>query len=122
MLGLTAVSGILREAFSALKGVGESGRSVGERRAWRTARGVAALLVILSILGLGGFYVLRSNQLSGKVVPSKRDSSNQNPVKQTTMGPGSPAVQGVNGDVTITMDQSSQKQEAPPTNPPHKAR
>jgi len=121
MLGLAAVSGILREAFSALKGVGESARSAEERRAWRTARGVLALLVILSILGLGGFYVLRSNRYSGKVVPSKRDSSSPNAVKQTTTGPGSPAVQGVDGDVTITVDQSPPKQEAPPTDPPHKA-
>jgi hypothetical protein len=39
-----------------------------------------------------------------------------NKVQQSTSGPGSPAVQGVQGDVTITVDQSSG--EAKPKKPP----
>lgn len=40
--------------------------------------------------------------------PAQQQQTNQ-VVRQSTTGPGSPAVQGVQGDVTITVDQSGGK-------------
>lgn len=47
---------------------------------------------------------------NGMAPPPTPHQVNQQ-IQQTTSGPGSPAVQGVQGDVTITVDQSSGKAE-----------
>jgi len=58
-----------------------------------------------------------SLQTSKPPAPTQQQS---NQVQQTTSGQGSPAVQGVQGDVTITVDQSNDKTETqkPPAKTP----
>jgi len=60
-----------------------------------------------------------SAQTGQPAAPAKQQSNLQ--VQQTSTGDGSPDVQGVQGDVTITVDQSKGKTEAqkPPAKKPN---
>jgi hypothetical protein len=70
---------------------------------------VAAVFTLVSCLALAFLRTTRSMpQPAGKNVTAGTTSSQQsNEVHQSTSGPGSPAVQGVQGNVTVVVDQSS---------------
>lgn len=70
--------------------------------------GVAALAggMILAYVKTPRLPVAPPSQTSSAPAPSQQQT---NQVQQTTSGQGSPAVQGVQGNVTITVDQSSGK-------------
>lgn len=93
-----------------------------EERQW-----VARLAAGMAIVTLAGGMVLAYFKTARPAVSPPQSSSapvrpqqQMNQVQQTTTGPGSPAVQGVQGDVTITIDQSSGKTgtKTPPQNKP----
>jgi hypothetical protein len=81
-----------------------------EERQW-----VARLAAGMAIVTLAGGMVLAYLKTARPAVSPQSSSApvlpqqQINQVQQTTTGPGSPAVQGVQGDVTITVDQSSGK-------------
>lgn len=71
-----------------------------ERRWWsRLAASLAAIALVAGLL----LSYFRTSELRNR--PPAQQQTNQ--VHQTTSGQGSPAVQGVQGDVSITIDQSS---------------
>ena len=75
---------------------------------------LAAAMAIGALAGgmlLAYFKIARVRVVASPPSSSAPVSSQQqtNQVQQTTTGQGSPAVQGVQGDVTITVDQSSGK-------------
>ena len=76
-----------------------------DERRW-LARSFAAAAVLTLIAGLGLAYLQ---------VPRAPSSSQQqtNQVQQSTSGPGSPAVQSVQGNVTVNVDQSAAKSDDP---------
>jgi hypothetical protein len=88
-----------------------------EDRRW--LRPMASLMAVLALVGGLTLAYVKSAQSAAPVVtsapvtqapataPQKPAQSQTNQVEQTTTGAGSPAVQGVQGDVTITVDQSS---------------
>jgi hypothetical protein len=79
----------------------------------------AALVALIGGLGLAYVQVRAAAAASSQPQPSIAPAvAPQKPttVIQETSGPGSPAVQGVQGDVNITVDQSSP--DAPKTKPP----
>jgi len=59
-----------------------------------------------------------SVQTNKPAVPSQQQTNQQ--VQQTSTGAGSPNVQGVQGDVTITVDQSTGKTSTETKKPPEK--
>jgi hypothetical protein len=75
----------------------------------------------LAIISVSGGLVLAYVQISKPSTPIPQIGvapiqQQQNQVQQTTTGPGSPAVQGVQGDVTVNVDQSGeQRKERKPT-------
>lgn len=83
-----------------------------EERQW-----VARLAAVMAVVTLAGGMVLAYFKAAHLQAVSPPQSSSApvhsqqqtNQVQQTTTGPGSPAVQGVQGNVTITIDQSSGK-------------
>jgi tetratricopeptide (TPR) repeat protein len=75
-------------------------------------RWVSQAAVTLACAALAGGLILAYIQVPKSPTPSTQTNiapANQqtNQVQQSTAGPGSPAVQGVQGDVTITVDQSN---------------
>ena len=92
-------------------------KSKDERR-WLSPAAVCA-----AVLALGGSLILAYIQ-TAKLAASPRQltqapaQQQTNQVQQTTSGPGSPAVQGVQGDVTITVDQSTGGTKPKKTVPP----
>ena len=86
---------------------------------------VAMLLALVALIGGLSIAYIRvpkvvppPAQTSQQPTPTKQQSNQQ--VQQTSTGAGSPNVQGVQGDVTITVDQSTGKTAAqkPPANKP----
>jgi hypothetical protein len=79
-------------------------------RKWvsRTAVG-AAVFTLVSCLALALLRTTRAVPQPGGKVGSVGTTTLQqtNDVHQSTSGPGSPAIQGVQGNVTVTVDQSS---------------
>jgi hypothetical protein len=76
---------------------------------------VMAAIALLGGLGLAYLQVMKQSTLSASQanrMPAFPQQQN-NQVNQTTTGPGSPTVQDVKGNVTITVDQSSGKIEIP---------
>jgi len=80
-----------------------------------TRRWLPAVAVAMAVITLvGGLYLSYSRVFTppgratqtGMAPPPIQHQANQQ-IQQTTSGPGSPAIQGVQGDVTITVDQSS---------------
>lgn len=75
-------------------------------------RWLSPVAVIVAVMALGGglvlAYVEAPKSLPTPAAQAIRTPAQQqtNNVQQTTSGQGSPAVQGVQGDVTITVDQS----------------
>lgn len=78
-------------------------RKSSERR-WLTP--VAVCLAVAALLGGLTLSYIKSSATRATAAKSQIDKPNGQ-IKQTSTGPGSPNVQGVNGDVTITVDQSS---------------
>ena len=70
---------------------------------------VASGMAILALAGGLTLAFLKSSRPSAASPPPAAAAQpiQKNQVEQTTTGPGSPIVQGVQGDVTITVDQSS---------------
>jgi hypothetical protein len=82
------------------------------RKGLRRIGWVAPVLVSMAVITLIGGLTIAYVQVRSKATPSSQIPSQQqqtNQVQQTTAGPGSPAVQGVQGDVNISVDQSSGK-------------
>ena len=82
----------------------------GDKRRW-----MAPSAIIIGVVALAGglflSYIQISSERPAPVEPSTKiatpSQQQTNQVRQSTTGAGSPAVQGVQGDVTITVDQSS---------------
>jgi hypothetical protein len=78
-------------------------------------RWLSPVAMIVAVMALAGGLVLAYLQTpkpAAPVVKTAAPATQQNTqVQQTTSGPGSPAVQGVQGDVTITVDQSGANPE-----------
>jgi hypothetical protein len=73
---------------------------------------VSALVCLFGGLGLSYKEISRSSNASeqkSRPEPQLRQDTKQ--VQQNTTGAGSPAVQGVQGDVNLTIDQSSGKSQ-----------
>ena len=105
-LGLTGFALFLVFAYLA------RAKRIDERR-WISPIAVAAAVVAL-VGGLLLAYVQTSKPATPVVQAGKPPVSGQqqtNQVQQTTTGQGSPAVQGVQGDLTITVDESTGKTE-----------
>src|SRR5271166_1026245 len=93
-----------------------------DERRWLSPAAVA-----LALLALVGGLLIAYKQLpqpspqpaTTQTQPPAKQQTNSN-VQQTSTGEGSPNVQGVQGDVTITVDQSKGKTEAqkPPAKKP----
>src|SRR5690348_15137298 len=66
---------------------------------------VAAILAVLSVAG--GLYLSARQMSQVAKSPNAAPQQQNTKVQQSTTGAGSPAVQGVQGDVTITVDQSN---------------
>lgn len=85
-----------------------------DKRRW-LSRVAFALAAVALVGGLVIAYVQvpkpvpPSNQSSKPVAPNQQQTNQ--PVQQTSTGEGSPNVQGVQGDVTITVDPSKGKTE-----------
>jgi disulfide bond formation protein DsbB len=87
-------------------------------------RWLGPLAVAMAVLALTGgltlAYLKSTAQAAPKTVSAPAvqpiSKTQTNVVEQTTTGAGSPAVQGVQGDVTISVDQSSGtwKEKSPP--------
>lgn len=78
-----------------------------EERRWLGP--VASAMAVLALAGgLTLAYVKTSRETAQQGAPAGRPNQTQSntSVQQTTTGAGSPVVQGVQGDVTITVDQS----------------
>jgi hypothetical protein len=92
-----------------------------DERRWLSHAAVVSAVAALTG-GLFLAYVQTSKPASELVRPGTGPVQQQtNQVQQSTTGPGSPAVQGVQGDVTITVDQSGEampKKTAPKQPPP----
>ncbi len=96
-----------------------------DERRWISPIAVAAAVVAL-VAGLTLSYIQALHRQltpppavqAGKPPVSGQQQTNQ--VQQTTTGPGSPAVQGVQGNVTITVDQSTGKTKTEIQKPPEK--
>lgn len=96
-----------------------------DERRWISRAAVAA-----AVAGLAGGLIIAYVQSPKPVIPAARSDAAKvqqqtNQVQQNTTGPGSPAVQGVQGDVTITIDQSSgeaKPQKSAPKQPPAKSK
>jgi hypothetical protein len=96
-----------------------------DERRWISRAAVAA-----AVVGLAGGLIIAYAQILKPTIPSVRSAAppvqqQTNQVQQSTTGPGSPAVQGVQGDVTITVDQSSgeaKPQKSAPKQPPAKSK
>jgi hypothetical protein len=73
-------------------------------------RWLSPVAVAVAALALAGGLILAYVQVPRPAAPvtpiTKAPSQQTNQVQQSTTGAGSPAVQGVQGDVTITVDQS----------------
>ena len=90
----------------------------GEERRW-----LAPLAMGMAFLALAGgltlAYVKASHEASAAPTampaPHPAPTTQVNQVEQKTSGPGSPAVQGVQGDVTINVDQSAGTWKDKPT-------
>jgi hypothetical protein len=84
-------------------------------------RWLAPLAVFAAIAALAGGLTLGYFRVSKSVAPaantSKAPMQQTNQVQQTSSGAGSSNVQGVQGDVTITVDQSSGGTNPQKTNP-----
>lgn len=86
-----------------------------------------AMAVLALTGGLTLAYLKRPPQAAPQTVPAPAaqpaSKTQTNVVEQTTTGAGSPAVQGVQGDVTISVDQSSGtwKDKSPPRKKAEKA-
>ena len=108
-LGLGAFALFL--VFSYLYWHFEKNKSV-PRWLGRTAIGLATITLIGSLV-LGYFETVKSSAPSVQIPkPTQVAPTQTNPeVRQETSGPGSPAVQGTQGDVNITVDQSTGKSE-----------
>lgn len=78
-------------------------RKSSERR-WLTP--VAVCLAIAALLGGLTLSYIKSSATSATAAKPQIQQPNLQ-VRQTSTGPGSPNVQGVNGNVTVTVDQSS---------------
>ena len=79
-------------------------KSKDERR-WLSP--VAMIVAVMALAGGLALAFLQAPKPRAPVVQTGAPAAQQNTqVQQTTSGPGSPAVQGVQGDVTITVDQS----------------
>ncbi len=86
-------------------------------------RWLPPIAIVMALIALVGGLGLAYMQIRGQTPPlpsqtSRTPASSQqqtNQVQQTTTAPGSPTVQGVQGDVTITVDQSSGKTETTKT-------
>ena len=71
---------------------------------------VASVMAILALAGGLTLAFLRSSRQSAAAAPPPPtgvQETQKNQVEQKTTGAGSPIVQGVQGDVTITVDQST---------------
>jgi hypothetical protein len=79
-----------------------------DERRWLSRAAMA-----LAVIALAGGLILAYVQIPKPATPSAQTSKAQqqktSQVQQSTTGPGSPAVQGIQGDVTITVDQSTGK-------------
>lgn len=81
-------------------------------------RWLAPAAAIIAIAALAGGLVLDYVQVTKQVSPSAQVNrptmtyQQTNTVQQTSSGNGSPNVQGVQGDVTITVDQSKGKTDS----------
>ncbi len=89
-------------------------------KAKQERRWLAPVASAMAVLALGGGLVLAYFKTAATAQPPRKTSpaavqTNSN-VQQTTTGKGSPIVQGVQGDVTITVDQSegTQPKQKPP--------
>jgi hypothetical protein len=84
-------------------------------------RWLAPLAVCAAIAALAGGLALGYVRVSKSAAPvvntSKPPMQQTNKVRQSSSGAGSPNVQGVQGDVTITVDQSSAGTNTQKTNP-----
>ena len=84
-------------------------------------RWLAPLAVCAAIAALAGGLALSYVRVSKSVAPAVNTSNppmqQTNKVQQSSSGAGSPNVQGVQGDVTITVDQSSAGSKTQKTNP-----
>ena len=88
-----------------------------DERRWLTrVASCAAIAALVGGLAIGYVRIPKANSPPAQNKPAQ---SQINQVQQTSSGPGSPNVQGVQGDVTITVDQSSgqtkQQKAAPQT-------
>lgn len=89
-------------------------RRADERRWLFSAAVVLSLIALVGGLGLAYFEVKTP---TSRVIPQTTQAPATQPqtstsVQQSTSGPGSPTVQGVRGNVTITIDQGSGKTES----------
>lgn len=84
-------------------------------------RWITPIAMLLAVAALAGGFVLAYVQTPNPTLTSPRNSSLpvtapsnsqlNKQVQQTSTGQGSPNVQGVQGDVTVTIDQSTGKTE-----------
>ncbi len=88
--------------------------SLARAKRTRERRWLATTAMTMAFIALVGGFFLAYNGISKDSSPvgsTQRSQQQTNQVKQSTTGAESPAVQGVQGDVTITVDQSSGKTE-----------
>jgi hypothetical protein len=72
---------------------------------------IIGVAVLFSVLPVGGSYLVWKKSRVPQVPAQNTPPPQGTIVNQRTTGPGSPAVQGVRGDVSITIDQSSSGSE-----------
>jgi hypothetical protein len=99
------------------------------RISWRRKALVFVAIAVL-VAGLALAYVRKSKrshpsaQSNVSPITTQQDTNQaqqqKNQVQQTSSGQGSPNVQGVHGDVTITVDQSNTESQKPPAKKPKK--
>lgn len=85
-----------------------------DERSWIAP--VAVSLAATALIGGLAIAYVQVRKAAQQFAPARQQSNQQ--VPQTSSGEGSPNVQGVQGDVTITVDQSSGKTET--KKPPEK--
>jgi len=94
-----------------------------DERRWLSP--VAAVLAAIALLGgLAIAYSKAARAPSAVPQNAGRERNQRNRVEQVSVGAGSPNVQGVQGNVSITIDQSTSKTDvkAPPEHAPKKTK
>ena len=93
----------------------------GDKRKWISPVAfVCAAATLTAGLSLAYLQIAKPVTPPASPVKAAPDIQQINHSQQTSTGPGSPNIQGVNGDVTVTVDQSTGKtapQKVPPKQP-----